>query len=193
MLSTIGKAAIRRVGAGAGASHSRRVAQCTWQLQRLSVSQNSAQTESSHNLQFSLPHGRSYVTATKTVTKPRAKKAATTTKKPAAKKVAAKKPAAKKPKKKKVVAKKKPIKKVLTEEQLARRKEKEDKTKIKELKALALLDEPKSLPSTAWRIVFGEGVPAQIAAAGETDLKAASAQLVQKYKNLSASEREVWD
>lgn len=119
---------------------------------------------------------------TKTTTKK-----TTATKKPATKKAATKKPAAKKPKKKAVKAK--PKKKVLTPEQKAEKKTKADalkkRTHIKALKEQALLTGPKQLPRTAWAVVFAE----QNSGAGSITDKAKTA--AEKYKNLSASEREV--
>jgi hypothetical protein len=194
MLSTIGRAALKRVGVGA--CHSRPVAQCTLQLQRLSISQSQVQTESAHLPQFATAHGRSYATAAKIVAKPRVKKAAaaaTATKKPAAKKpVKVKKPVkAKKPAKAKKA--KKVVKKVLTEAQLARKAARDDKAKMKELKAAALISEPKLLPTTAWSIAFGEGLKATSSAdRASIGLKTLTTALAEKYKNLSAAEREVW-
>lgn len=175
MLSTIGRAAIRRIGGGS-ASTTNRALQSLWTLQRADHAQS--QTP------------RCYATATKTVAKPKAKKATTTTK---AKTVSKAKPAAKKkavvkkklaPKKKKVVLKKKPAvkkKKVpATEEQKA-------KAELKVLKAKALLDEePSGLPTTAWLVMSSDALKAK-----EATVQSGMPALSAKYKGLSASELEV--
>ncbi|KIX04261.1 uncharacterized protein Z518_07815 [Rhinocladiella mackenziei CBS 650.93] len=53
-----------------------------------------------------------------------------------------------------------------------------------ELRATALLDEPKLLPETAWTLVFAEE------AKKHGDVKSKAAAAADKYKNLSAEERE---
>jgi hypothetical protein len=104
MLSSIGRAAIKRIG-GLHPSANRFLAS-TWQLQRVEAHQNAAIISRSSSR--SLLARRSYATATKSAPakKPAAKKAAT--KKPAAKTTTTTKSAAKKPAKKDV---KKPVKK----------------------------------------------------------------------------------
>lgn len=166
MLSTIGRAAIKRIGG----SHisTNRILATIWQLQRVEGQQN---VESSlGSLSASSLARRLYATASKaTQTKP------TTSKKPAtkavsAKKTAAKKPAAKKPARevaKKKPAAKKPVKKakakakpkpklkpkkkvVLTPSQIVRKK-------IRELKVTALIGkEPAIKPNSAFQILLQE-------------------------------------
>lgn len=108
MLSTIARAAIRRIGAGALRPSTNQVSQRTWQGQRLQIPKNSG---------FSHISRRSLATATgtrKTSAKPKTKKKA-----------------AKKPKKKVAAKRKTKPKKVLTPEE-------KTKLKVKELKAVAL-------------------------------------------------------
>ena len=180
MLSTIGRAAIRRIGGGTASTN--RALQTLWTLQRAESIQTPNQT-----------NPRCYATATKTVAKPKAKAAAKP--KPKAKKVVVKKVAKKKaaPKKKKLaVKKKKPVVKkkvvrpkkkvVLTEAQKL-------KAEIKVLKEKALLDgEPNALPSTAWTVVMTE----EMKAAGPGLSASARMPAVSaKYKSLDPSELEV--
>lgn len=103
------------------------------------------------------------------------KPAARTAKKPAKKAAAKKKkkPAAKKRKK----AAPKRVKKAPTqlEKQLA---------KVKQLKSVALLDEPKKKPTSVWQLVFAEAVPGE-------NVQMRAKEKATKYKNLQASEREV--
>ncbi|KAF4782340.1 HMG box protein [Colletotrichum scovillei] len=117
-------------------------------------------------------------TTTKTKTKTTAAK-----KKPATK---AKKPAAKKPKAKKKVAvkkaapKKKKVKKVvLTPEQQKR-------LRVRELKAAALLEEPKKLPTNTFRVYAEQ----QFATEPTSDLKLTDRVkgIAESYKNLSSYE-----
>lgn len=175
MLSTIGRAAIRRIGGGGVSTSTNRAFQSLWSLQRADYIQK---PETALH--------RCYATATKTVTKPKPKaKTATKTAKPkAAKKVVKKKKPA--PKKKKVALKKKPAVKPkkkpvpLTEEQKLR-------AEIRELKVKALLaEEPKALPLTAWNVLLTE----------ESKLGGLSASvrmpaIAAKYKALSPEELEV--
>jgi len=183
MLSTIGRAAIRRVGAGANASSTNRVLQSGWHLQRLDRSQNA---ENAFHANF-VPLARQYVTASKTTQtkKPRAKAASNSGPKPKSKlKRAPKAPAKKAPKKKvakKVVKKKAKVvkKKVLTPEQQTRQK-------IRELKKVAL-SAPTRKPETAWMVMLDETRSGAAPGESQTVMKTASA----KYKSLSPEELQV--
>lgn len=123
-------------------------------------------------------HARTYATATKKpVGRPKAHtgRAAASTKK-----TTPKKKATKKPKKKKVVkkpkAKKAPSKTALV---------KQARKAASDLRAAALLEEPKQLPSTAFSVILVEEAKKTKAFTGTAS--AASA----RYKNLSSEEREV--
>jgi hypothetical protein len=111
------------------------------------------------------------------------KKKAPAKKAAARKKGAAKKPARKAKSRKKATAK--PGRKALTEKQKATKAKKAALQKKKDLKAQALLDPPKQLPSTAYLVLSvetsGRGVPAVQHARDTSAL----------YKNLSPEEMEV--
>jgi uncharacterized membrane protein YqiK len=200
MLSTIGRAAIRRVGAGASHAQQGRVGELTWQLQRVCIARSSYEASDAHSTRRSgvtYSTRRSYAAAAKSPGPPRAKKTttkakSTTTKKTAsgsAKKATTRKAA--KPKKK--VAAKRPAKKELTAEQVAKRAEVKAKAQIKELKAAALLSGPKTLPASAWAVVFAEDVKHKksemgTSFAGVTNIVKEAAT---RYKNLDSAEREV--
>ena len=183
MLSTIGRAAIRRVGAGANASSTNRVLQSGWHLQRLDTSKGS---DNATHAQFLLL-ARQYATASKTTqtSKPRARVSTKPGPKPKSKlKRAPKAPAKKAPKKKvakKVVKKKvKAIKKkVVTPEQRTRQK-------IRELKKVAL-SPPTRKAETAWMVVLDEARATAAPGENRTVMKTASA----KYKSLLAEELQV--
>ncbi|KAH6678359.1 hypothetical protein B0J14DRAFT_320626 [Halenospora varia] len=176
MLSTIGRAAIRR-GAGAGSS-TNRIIQSTWLLQRANSRTGSdSQRDSSF---LSIANKRAFATATKTVAKPKTTatttkpKAKTTTKstKAKAKKSVKKKAAAKKP------APKKKVVKQLTEEQ-------KKKAVIRELKKTALKP-PKGLGSTPWIVFCGDSLSADKA----VSLKNSMSEIAAKYQSLSPAELE---
>ena len=182
MLSNIGRAAIRRVGAGASQSSTNRIFQSAWYLQRVNNSKNADNASVLPQLPLSVR--RSYATAAKatqpTRGRPKGSTSKTTTRKASTKK-AAKKPVKKKAVKK--VAKKpkrKPVKKViLTEAQ-------KEKVEVKKLKLTALTP-PKGLPKTAWTILLQEMIPKGTNASIATLSKEAAA----KYKTLTAEELEV--
>lgn len=176
MLSTIERAAIRRVVAG-GTQSTNRAFQSIWHLQHVATS----------HIPRSGSVGRSYATATKAAPKPKTTKPTTTKSKTAKPKAAANKVAkkpAKKVARKKAVKKakpktRKPVKKILTEEQAK-------KVAVKDLKAKAL-SPPKQKPSTAWSVLVSEYVKEHAAAGSGSGMKEASS----KYKILSPTELEV--
>lgn len=176
MLSSIGRAAIRRVGAGASHQSTNRVLQSLWHLQRIDKSNNVDLT--STLLQFSFSVRRPYATTTQ-ATKPKTKtstaKAKPKTQKAVLKK-AVKKKAAAKPK-----PKAKPKKKVLTDEQ-------KQKAELKALKATALTP-PKGKPATAWTVLLSEMMKKGSVPPGGTTSVAKEAAA--RYKSLTAEELEV--
>jgi hypothetical protein len=182
MLSTIGRAAVRRVVAGAPQS-TNKAFQSIWHLQHVGTLHNPK--NGSGLPQFS-SLGRSYATTAKVVSKPRTTKPTANPLKAVAKK-AAKKPV-KKPVKKvaKKKAVKKPVKKpakkkILTEEQA-------EKLALKKLKAKAL-SFPKNKPHTAWGVLLSEYTKEHASTAYNTGFKDSAA----KYKSLSPAELEVID
>jgi hypothetical protein len=203
MLSSIGRSAIRRIGAGQSNASSVRVGEWTWQVQRVCIalsSYDATEVHFRHDSRFAHSLRRSYATDSKTTPKPRAKKASTTgtpatTRKSSrgiAKKAATKLKA--KPKKKKVAAKPKTrVKKVLTEAQKAKRAEVKAKVELKALKATALLSPPKELPSTAWAVLVSEQMKEKKEQSGQSfpGLSKSMAEIATKYKNLDPSDREV--
>jgi hypothetical protein len=181
MLSTIGRAAVRRVVAG-GTQSTNRSFQSVWHLQHVGTSHNPKDSFSHPKFSFSL--GRLYTTATKVAPKSQTTKSKTARPKKAVAKKALKKPAKKAAKKKTVkkpakkVAKKKPVK-ALTEEQVK-------KVAVKELKAKAL-SLPKQKPYTAWAVLLSEHSKEHASSMRSTGLKDAAARL----KSLSPAELEV--
>jgi hypothetical protein len=138
------------------------------------------------NLASLFKQARTYATAAgKPVGRPKqhtggtaAKRTTTSTKKAAP----AKKPVAKKPKKKVVKkatpkAKKEPSKAALL---------RKARTEQADLKALALLDEPKQLPSRAFQLILVEETKGK-----KGDVKTSATTASNKYKNLTSEEREV--
>jgi hypothetical protein len=201
MLSSIGRTAIRRIGAGQPHASCVRVGEWTWQqVQRVCIALNSHDATEAHSrLDTRIAHSfrRTYATTSTATPKSRAKKA-TPTGSPAtirkstrgSTKKAAAKPKAK-PKKKKVAAKPKPrVKKVLTEAQKAKRAEAQAKVDLKALKATALLSPPKALPSTAWSVLVAEQMKGQ-SGQGFPGLAKSVGDIATKYKNLDPSDREV--
>lgn len=183
MLSSIGRAAIRRSGARAAVGAT---ATSTTRVVRRNL--NLSGTNLLH--QFASQFARSFATATittkvKTTKSASVKPTAKTTKKApvkkpakkAAKKPLKKKPVKKKPVKKKPVAKKPKAKKVLSE---ADKKKREVKT----LKALVLAP-PKLKPQTVWTLILHE-TPAGEEGRGKVMVEAST-----KYKSLSTAELEV--
>jgi hypothetical protein len=200
MLSSIGRTAIRRIGAGRSHTSSARVSEWTWQAQRVCTtlsSYDATEVHSRPDTRFIHSFRKTYTTASTTISKPRAKKAtpagkpATTRKSTqgSVKKASAKPKA--KPKKKKVVAKPKPrVKKVLTEAQKSKRAEVQAKVELKALKATALLSPPKLLPSTAWSVLVAEQMKGQLGQ-GFPGLAKSIGDIATRYKDLDPSEREV--
>ncbi|KAH7403384.1 hypothetical protein BKA64DRAFT_668940 [Cadophora sp. MPI-SDFR-AT-0126] len=191
MLSSIGRASVRRVVAR-GPQSTNRTLQGLWQSQRVDTLRNDNNASTPPRFSFSLQ--RAYVTDAKVATKPKASK--TTTTKPKTKKVAknpvkkaVKKPA-KKPVKKKAAAKKpvKKPKKVLSEAQKLRI---ENSKRLEKLKALkeAALEAPKSKPSTAWTVILSELAKENAGAAAIATTPLAAS----KYKSLSAAELESYN
>ena len=193
MLSSIGRAAIKRVGAGASHKSTNRVLQTILHLQRVARSNNVGST---YNLcQSSLSLLRSYATAT-LAAKTKTKTSAATTK-PKTKKAAPKKPvkkAVKRKPKRKVAAKPKPKakpkKKILTPKGKERAAKQKQIAELKALKAAALTP-PKHKAITAWNVLLHETMAKKTMTAGGIGLvtKEASA----KFKALTAEELEVRD
>lgn len=189
MLTNIGRAAVRRVGAGGSHASTNRGFQGIWRLH--STHAHSNVNNASDRTQFPLLTRRLYATTTKVTqtTAPRAKRVATT-KAIAAKakpKKAVKKPAVKKPKKR-VASKPKPkpkrkvkAKKVISPEQKA-------KADIKALKVTAL-SPPKAKPSTAWTVLVNE-LGTEQAGTGKS-ATSFSKEAATKYRSLSPEQLEV--
>jgi hypothetical protein len=176
MLSAIGRAAIRRAGAGAAHPSTNRVFRSVWRLQRLQTRENAESNLSPTQISFVLR--RSLATAASTA-KPKSKTPAKKVVKKAAKKTV------KKPAKKKAAAKPKPKakpKKIVTPEE-------KEKLKIKKLKAVAL-SIPKLKPATAWTVLVSDFLSENTVPGKQvtTWVKEAAA----KYKTLSPGELEVW-
>lgn len=200
MLSTIGRAAIRRTSLGASYPHSGRVGELAWKLQRICIAENACDTTLSDSLNGARAGKigrRSFATASKKPTTARGTKTkskSTTTKKSAtgaSKRATAKSKA--KPKRKVAKKPKAPVKKVLTEEQKAKRAEVKAKEEVKALKAAALLSEPKQLPATAWSVLVSEYVKEQKSEMGQnfSGVTKSITGAAAKYKSLSPAEREV--
>jgi hypothetical protein len=200
MLSSVGRTAIRRIGAGQSHASAVRVGEWTWQVQRVRIALSPYDATEAHSRPDArLAHSlrRSYVTVSKTTSKPHTKKAtpagtpATTGKssRGSAKKANAK-PKAKSKKKKFAVKPKTRVKKVLTEAQKAKRAEIKAKLELKALKATALLSPPKELPSSAWAVLVSEKMKEK---SGQSfpGLAKSIADISTRYKNLDPSEREV--
>jgi hypothetical protein len=135
---------------------------------------------------------RAYATTTKAAAKPRATKpAAKKTTKKAVKKVTKKVAKVAKPKakpKKKVVVKK--AKKPLTDAQKEKLAVDKNRETIKQLKVVALLDEPKKLPYTAYLVLQSE-TSKGVKMGGSKGLIESSVASATKYKSFTAAEREV--
>ena len=193
MLYSIGRAAVRRVVAGAPHLSTTRSVLSIWHLQREAISK-----------QCLLSLARKYATATTATkatkatkaTRPKAKTTATksaakakTTKTPAkGKKKTVRKVAKKKTKKpkKKTKAKKKAGRKVLTEKQKEARALTKQRDHAKELKARALLGlEPKYRGRTAWQVFFIEKMTGQKNPSGQASRVSA------EYKALTPADMEV--
>ncbi|EKD15905.1 HMG box protein [Drepanopeziza brunnea f. sp. 'multigermtubi' MB_m1] len=181
MLSSIGRAAVRRVAAR-GPQSTNQALQSS-RLRRVEITQGNVSTQSRSPLNLQ----RSYATATKVVAKPnpktiaKAKSKAQTVPKKAVKK------AVKKPVKKKVAKKpavKKSAKKVLTDAQKEKLKVAKARKQLRELKKTAL-SIPTAKPHTAWLIFFSQEL--------KKDPGSGSAKCLEistRYNNLSPSELE---
>lgn len=192
MLTSIGRAAIRRTGLKATAS-TKRGCQSIWQLQQLHSTQCKIDVFSSVFL------SRAFATATKTAPKPTSAKAKSSTtktaKKPAKKAAASKKPGpkatAKKPAKRPA---KKPAKKPatkrrgLTQIQKDRLKKSKDYANLVALKETALLSTPKQLPASAYLVFATDN---NLLGGGPAALGGRSKEAAAQYKNLSPAEIEV--
>ncbi|KAG0649936.1 Non-histone chromosomal 6 [Hyphodiscus hymeniophilus] len=186
MLSSIGRAAIRRGGAGASYKSTNRVLQRILLLQRVAKANNVGSPFSLR--QFSSSLLRSYATTTakaKPKTKTSAPKAKSTAKKAAPKKPV-KKAVRAKPKRKvasKPKPKAKPRKKVLTPKQKERTERQKQTLELKSLKATALTL-PKAKPATVWTVILTEAV------GKSSSLTLGTKEASAKYKSLTASELE---
>jgi hypothetical protein len=185
MLSTIGRAAVRRVVAP-GPQSTNGAFRSIWHLQNVGTFHNQKISSTLQKTSFS--SGRTYATATKVAPKSKTTTKTAKPKKPVAKK-AVKKTVKKAAKKKKVVKKLKPKikgrspkKKILTEEEAK-------KVVVKDLKAKALIL-PKRLPRTAWTVLASE-----FSKANPTNPRVGTAMVEAsaKYKSLSPAELEVID
>jgi hypothetical protein len=195
MLSSIGRTAIRRIGAGQSLASSVRVGERTWQFQRVCIalsSYDATEVHSRPDTRFAHSLRRSYATVSQASPKPRAKKA-TTAGKPATTRKSSQgsaKNVTAKPKKKVAAKPKTRVKKVLTDAQKANRAEVKAKMELKALKATALLSPPKGLPSSAWAVLVAEQMKEK---SGQSfpGLSKSIADISTRYKNLDPSEREV--
>lgn len=192
MLSSIGRAAIRRAGAGVSQKSTNRALQSFLSLPRVAAFNNVDSTISLR--QFALSLLRSYATTAR-ADKPKAK---STAKKPTAKSVTkkaagrtktpTKKPVKRKPKK--IAAKPKArTKRVPTEAQKAAAEKKKQATSLKTLKSTALTP-PKGKPSTAWTVLLSEAIKVP-GAGGHASLGRSTKDASAKYQSLTTEEKEV--
>lgn len=187
MLSTIGRAAVKRVVA-AGPQSTNRAYHSIWQLQRAALLKGG---DDGRLLQSNVlfTYTRSYATTTKATPKPKSKSSTTTkakaTAKPRAKKASTKKTVkvkAKKPVKKRVAKpKKKPTKKILSVEQ-------KERAVIKTLREQALRI-PKGKPSSPWIVYLVEQLDKVKGTPG--NITAKSPSIRQDYKAVTPAELEV--
>jgi len=178
MLSTIGRAAVRRVVARSPQS-TNRAFQSIWHLHHVGASQNPSNTSTRPNVPSSI--ARSFATATKAAPKTKTTKATTTKPKKTATKKAVKKPTKKKATPKPKPKVRKPVKKVLTEEQ-------KQKVVLKELKAKAL-SPPKKKPQNAWTVLASQYAKENGPNMSSGGMKEAAA----KYKSLSPEQLESYN
>lgn len=188
MLSAIGRAAIRRLGA----QPANQLVQSFQYVSRVTTLKNC--TVPLRYAQYTTSAARLYAPAaasktkksTKTSTKSKAarsKKSGTkTTKKPAKKKTTTKKTA------KKTTKAKKPVRKQLTEKQKEEKEAKKERQHIRDLRETALLPSPHKLPDTAWAILLSEYMKANAEKGQAITSKAKEA--AEKYKSLSPEELE---
>ncbi len=188
MLSSIGRAAVRRVVAP-GPQSTNSALRSVWHLQHVGSFHHRNVGSALDKSCFSL--GRAYATAPEAAPKPKK----ITTKSAKSKKPVAQK-AAKKPVKKTATKKKKKAAKKLKSKPVGRPRTKiltdvdRKKAVVKALKAQALAI-PKKLPWTAWMVFNGEDArahPVSIANAGPRTTDAAN-----RYKRMSPAELEVID
>lgn len=189
MLSTIGRAAVKRV-VGGGTQSANQALRSIWHIQRVDSTQNPFNT--SAGPQFTLPIRRPYATATKATPKLKSKKTATKAK-PKAKKAAPKKKVVKKVVKKKTKAKAKPVKKVkkvLTEEQKSKLAATKARAHLKELKEQAL-SPPLHTSVSAWQVLLTEFSKRPQPAGQKGDIGSVSKEASAKFKSLTPAELEV--
>lgn len=181
MLSTIGRAAVRRVVTPRPQS-TNGTFRSLWYLHCAGTFHRAQGTSAVSKSSF-YPE-RSYATATKASSKPKSTttKTAKLKKKPAVKK-AVKKPLKKIAKKKKVL--KKPVKKVVKKKKILS-EEDAKKATVKALKAKAL-SIPKQKPAAAWTVFVAE----YAAANPNVPLTAYATEAAAKYKSLTPPELEV--
>lgn len=175
MLSTIGRAAIKRLGARPAATSANRLVQSFWSTSRVDTSNDFVSALS--YAQYMKSQTRSYAAAATGTTKKSQTKSSTGTKKSGAKKA------------KKTTKAKKPAKE-LTEEQKERLQAKKEKEEIKKLKETALLSQPKPIVDSTWGLVLQESMKAN-ATKGAKVNGAPSKEASEKYKSLSSYELEV--
>lgn len=199
MLSTVSRAAIRRVTGGSTGRAQRVIVNNLARIDGaqpriggralpiLTLSTRSYASAAAKPAKTATTAAASAGTKTgKTASKAGRPKGTTTTKKAKAA------PKAKKPKKKAAPVVKK--KKVLTDEQKARLQVRKDKAKIKELKSLILVP-PKRGPDTAWMVLMTEtmrGNTGSGSSAKET-LTASMRESSEKFKSMDAQTREQYN
>ncbi|KAI9051025.1 hypothetical protein LZ554_005133 [Drepanopeziza brunnea f. sp. 'monogermtubi'] len=176
-LSSIGRAAVRRVAARGPQSINQALQSS--RLRRVEITQGNVSTRTRSPLYLQ----RSYATATKVVAKPKPK----TTAKAKPKAQTVPKKAVKKPVKKKVARKravKKPAKKVLTDAQKENLKAAKARKHLRELKKTAL-SVPKAKPHTAWLIFFAQEIKKDPGSGSAKCLEVST-----RYNSLGPSELE---
>ncbi|KAH8808267.1 hypothetical protein F5884DRAFT_362506 [Xylogone sp. PMI_703] len=193
MLSAIGRAAIRRLGA----QPANRLVQSLQSTPRITIFKTC--TVPLGYAHYTTSSVRLFAAATTTKTKKTSKKspAKSTTSKAAPKKKAAtaKKTTRKTTRKtaKKTTAKaKKPAKKQLTEKQKEEKQAKKEREHLRKLKETALLPGPHRLPDTAWMIVLSEYLKANAEKGNQTS-GTKTKEAAAKYKSLSPEELEQYN
>jgi hypothetical protein len=189
MLSTIGRAAVKRVVAG-GTQSTNQALRSIWHIQRVDSTHNALNTPA--GAQFALPIRRLYATTTKAAPKSKPKNSATKAK-PKAKKAAPKKKVVKKVVKKKTKPKAKPVKKVkkvLTEEQKSKLAATKARAHLKELKEQAL-SPPLHTSVSAWQVLLTEVSKRPQPAGQKGDIGSVSKEASAKFKSLTPAELEV--
>ncbi|KAE8453708.1 hypothetical protein EG329_009219 [Mollisiaceae sp. DMI_Dod_QoI] len=184
MLSTIGRAAVRRVVAR-GPQSTNRSLQSVWQLQRVAAVEQADKTSSRSHALFQ--SRRSYATTTKAAPKSKSKSKSTTAAKPKTKKAPVKKAVKKPAKRKRPVLKKKPVKKPVKPKKVLTEAQKENIV-LKKLKTTALTV-PTFKPATAWLVFATERVKEQTKNT-KTGAAPVMKGIAENYKSLSPSELE---